>query len=360
MFSLEEYRVLREGAGLADRSAFGRLRVAGADRRRYLQGLLTNDIEALAPGTGCYAAYLTPQGRMIADMRLFETGDALLVNLDERVAPTVHERWSRFVFSEDVEVTDVTGSTAEIGLYGPAAPGVLADALGRAAFAWLARDHASASKEFGLPAEAPTAQGLLSMPIHANSRVNFGGSPLFLLRSDEVGVPGFDLVVPIEREADLRALLKEAGATPVGAAALETCRVEAGRPLFHADMDEDTIPLEAGIDDRAISLTKGCYVGQEIIIRVLHRGQGRVARRLVGLTLDPASPVPARGDHVRSGDREIGSITSAVFSPALSRPIALGYVHRDFVDPGTVVTVSHAAHLIHATVAALPFVSVTG
>ena len=99
-------------------------------------------------------------------------------------------------------------------------------------------------------------------------------------------------------------------------------------------MDDDTIPLEAGIEDRAISLTKGCYVGQEIIIRVLHRGQGRVARRLVGLALEPSAIVPAKGDRIRSGEREVGTVTSAVASPALGRPLALGYVHRDFAGAG--------------------------
>jgi folate-binding protein YgfZ len=117
-------------------------------------------------------------------------------------------------------------------------------------------------------------------------------------------------------------------------------------------MDTDTIPLEAGIDDRAISRTKGCYVGQEVIVRVMDRGHGRVARRLIGLAFDPAAAVPAPGAHVSSGDREIGRVTSAVWSPALARPIALGYVHRDFVEPGTIVSVAGAS----AVVAELPFV----
>ncbi len=131
----------------------------------------------------------------------------------------------------------------------------------------------------------------------------------------------------------------DAGAILVDADVAETCRIENGRPAFGKDMTEDTIPLEAGIEDRAISLTKGCYVGQEIIIRVLHRGQGRVARRLVGLTFDPTAAAPARGSAIRGGDREIGAVTSAVWSPALGRPIAMGYVHRDFVEPGTAVVV---------------------
>jgi folate-binding protein YgfZ len=122
-------------------------------------------------------------------------------------------------------------------------------------------------------------------------------------------------------------------------------------PLFGSDMDEETIPLEAGIESRAISFTKGCYVGQEVIIRVLHRGHGRVARKLVGLTLD-GEAVPEPGAAIRGGDRQIGAVTSSAFSPALQRPIALGYVHRDFLEPGTTVAIGDRT----ATVSTLPFV----
>jgi folate-binding protein YgfZ len=131
----------------------------------------------------------------------------------------------------------------------------------------------------------------------------------------------------------------------------ETLRIETGVPRFGRDMDEETIPLEAGIESRAISFTKGCYVGQEVIIRVLHRGHGRVARKLVGLTID-GSDVPQPGTRIASGDREIGEVTSSTMSPALQRPIALGYVHRDFVEPGTNVTIG----TVGAHVAPLPFV----
>ncbi len=132
----------------------------------------------------------------------------------------------------------------------------------------------------------------------------------------------------------------------------EAIRIEAGVPRFHRDMDEDTIPLEAGIESSAISMTKGCYVGQEVIIRVLHRGHGRVVRKLVGLTFDHGARVPVAGAVVRRNDREVGHITSACASPALLRPIALAYVHRDFVEPGTVVS----ADDLRADVTRLPFV----
>ena len=137
---------------------------------------------------------------------------------------------------------------------------------------------------------------------------------------------------------------------PLDPADAEAIRIEAGIPLFHRDMDEQTIPLEAGLESRAISFSKGCYVGQEVVIRVLHRGHGRVARKLTGLVLE--GDAPAAGASVRAADREIGHVTSAAMSPALGRPIALAYLHRDFLAPGTAVTVDG----VHGEVRELPLV----
>src|SRR5207249_11896782 len=142
-----------------------------------------------------------------------------------------------------------------------------------------------------------------------------------------------------------------AGAAPLDASGADAIRVEAGIPVFHRDMDEQTIPLEAGLESRAISFTKGCYVGQEVIVRVLHRGHGRVARKLVGLILDDGA-APAAGAIVRSGEREVGRITSGAMSPALKKPIALAYIHRDFVAAGTVLAIDGG----NAVVVEPPFV----
>jgi len=180
------------------------------------------------------------------------------------------------------------------------------------------------------------------------------GSSVIVTRAAGTGEPGFDLYVESARGGELRRALIEAGAAEVDADTAEAIRIEAGVPLFHRDMDEETIPLEAGIESRAISFSKGCYVGQEVIIRVLHRGHGRVARRLVGLRLE-GDVVPPAGARIRAGDREIGEVTSSTRSPALQTPIALGYVHRDFVEPGTKVTLDGAT----AEVVTLPFVPAT-
>lgn len=317
---------MREGAGLVPGSRTGRVALTGADRRSYLQGLLTNDIDALVPGTGCYAALLTAQGRMITDMRVLELGDAVLLDVPAQQATAIRDHLDRFVITEDVSVADVTSTRAEIGLYGPAAIDVLQ----------------AAGTEGGAPAA-----------LHASTNVRIAGVPALLVRSDAYGAGGFDLIAAAEEMPPIEAALIAAGAVRASDQDAETVRIESGRPRFGADLDADTIPLEAGLEERAISRTKGCYVGQEVIVRVLDRGQGRVARRLVGLTLPASATVPAPGAALRANGRDVGRVTSATFSPALARPIALGYVHRDFVEPGTRVEIDGSGEAI---VAALPLV----
>jgi folate-binding protein YgfZ len=187
----------------------------------------------------------------------------------------------------------------------------------------------------------------------ASTRGRIGGADVAIVRSDAAGVPGFDLLTAAANVPAIEAALLGAGAVRASDADVETVRVESGKPRFGRDMDTDTIPLEAGLEDRAISRTKGCYVGQEVIVRVLDRGQGRVARRLVGLALPAKAPVPAAGTKLQATGKDAGRVTSAVFSPALARPIALAYVHRDFVEPGTHLQIDGSGE---AVVAALPLV----
>jgi folate-binding protein YgfZ len=319
------YEALRRGGGLFDRTDMGRILLTGADRRSYLQGLLTNDIAALTPGTGCYATMLTAQGRMMTDMRVLELGDSVLLDLPLKVAASIRDHLDRFIFSEDVAVTDVTEARAEIGIYGPGALDVLVRA--------------------GMEGGAPSL-------LFESTRVRLAGGDAIIVHSDDAGISGYGLMVDAARANPLTAALLAAGAVRVTPADAEAVRIESGRPRFGIDMDADTIPLEAGLEERAISRSKGCYVGQEVIVRVQDRGHGRVAKRLVGLTVDADGPVPTAAARIDSGDREIGRVTSAIRSPALARPIALGYVHRDFVEPGTRVAVDDAP----AVVTRLPFV----
>ena len=323
----DESTAIREGAALEIAQDRARIAVSGRDRATYLQGLLTNDIPALTRGTGCYAAWLTAQGRMTTDMHVLEAGDMILLDVPAATRESVLQRLDQFIFSEDVQLGDLTPALAEVTVHGPRA----------------------AER---IEAAVPGASGLAAWSQYTNARVEFSGSPLVIARIDRLGVPGYTLYVETARADDLARALESGGAVRVSAMALEVARVEAGYPLFGVDMDEDTIPLEAGIEGRAISMTKGCYVGQEVIIRVLHRGHGRVVRRLVGLRLRDGTA--SRGARIHAGGRDIGVVTSSVTSPRLG-PIALGYVHRDFVEPDTAVEVDAASGGVPAVVSALPF-----
>ncbi len=323
------YQAARQRAASIDRSHRGRLLVRGKDRASYLQGLLTNDIVALTEGTGCYAAYLTAQGRMISDLWIYELGDVIMIDLPGiATKDTVLAKLDQFIFSEDVQLGDVTDAFAQIAVVGPESARIVSTLLGE------------------------RIDRLAALPEHGCLRGSIDGGPAIVTRVTDTGEPGFDVYVERERVGAFKAALAAADVVDADAATADVLRVEAGVPAFHHDMDEETIPLEAGIEPRAISLTKGCYVGQEVIIRVLHRGHGRVARKLVGLTIDGAN-VPARGSIVTGAEKEIGEITSSVRSIALDRPIALAYLHRDFLEPGTTVSVNGT----NALVTPLPFVA---
>jgi folate-binding protein YgfZ len=334
------YHAFRTGAALVERADRALLAVTGRDRASYLQGLLTNDIKAIGPGRGCYAAYLTPQGRMIADVRVFELGDRLLLSLPAAGAAAVRDRLDSLVFSEDVQVGDLGPDWIALGLYGPAAAAAVAPVVGR---------------NFSSATGPANDVSLADWPPFHHTQVEVEGAPVVVAASDEFGIRGFDLFADRRAVEAIRARLAAAGAVEAGVPALEAIRIESGVPAFGADMDADTIPLEAGLEHRAISFTKGCYVGQEVIVRVRDRGHGRVARRLVGLIVDDEE-IPEPGDRLFAGDRDAGRVTSAVRSPALGRPIALGYLHRDFVEPGTRVSVARGDRRLDAMVAALPFV----
>ncbi len=325
--SLGGYEAARYRAGLVNRADRGRIVVSGRDRASYLHGLLTNDIETLKVGQGCYAAYLTAQGRMITDLCVYELGDVILLTLPRFVKDAVLAKLDQFVFSEDVQLGDATDAFAGAAVVGPRAAIVAAQVL------------------------CGQSEALSALAEHGNCRALFHSQPAIVLQIADVGQPGYELLVDAALATALRDELHAAGAVDVDEVAAEALRVEAGVPKFGRDMAEDTIPLEAGIEERAISMTKGCYVGQEVIVRVLHRGHGRIARKLVGLTFS-GDEVPSAGSHAQMDGHEIGRVTTSVWSPALGRGIALAYLHRDFIAPGTRVDVNGTS----GEVVALPFV----
>jgi tRNA-modifying protein YgfZ len=305
------YRVLREGAGMIDRSGRGKLIVSGADAATFLQGQLTNDVEAIAPGEGCYAALLDRKGHVQADMRVLRLGpEQFWIDLEPEATATVSRHLSLYRVGQEVEIADLTEDRAMLSIVGPGAATV-------------------------------TAVGVLS-PEHAHQELTLGKAAARAVATDL----GLDLIYAAGDANGVAAALLDAGAERVSEQAAEIVRVESGRPRFGREMSTATLPQEAGIDDRAVSFTKGCYIGQETVARLHYKGKPN--RHLRGLRLD--QPVAA-GEPITLGDRELGRIGTAVISPALG-PIALAVIRRE-AEPGAQVTVGEGE--IRAQVVALPF-----
>lgn len=315
------YDSAHAGAVWTERSQEGRVEVRGADRLSWLQGLLSNDVASLIAGQGCYATYLTPQGRMIADVRVLVREDAVWIDLPGQVKDAVLARLEMFVISEDIELRDLVPAVSRVAVHGPDAAHAIAAAL--------VEDEGH---------RAACAAALAALSAHAHLAHPWRGHDVLVAADPRLAVPGFDLyVAQAQRDAILEAL-RTAGVAPSDESTWHLLHVEAGQPRFGIDMDEDTIPLEAGLETDAISFTKGCYVGQEIIVRMRDRGHGRVAKRLMRLVAaapDPGpSPVFAAGAVLVADDREVGRVTSAAWSPRAGRTIGLGYVQRAQAEPG--------------------------
>ncbi len=340
MLSLDGYQAARERSVVADRSGRGTIVITGGDRISLLHNLLTNDIADLGPGRGCYSAYLTPQGRMIADMRVVVRDDRVLLDVEPSVTHDLLERLDLSIFAEDVQVADRTASTAILRVAGPASVATIAGAFGNL-----------------FPGLQPVSDEMTALGEYDSREWMVNHRNVVIVRDDSLGVIGYDVLIGCEHAAELEQALQAAGAVAIEEPTFEVLRIEAGRPRFGVDMDSDTIPLEAGIEQRAISFTKGCYPGQEVIVRILHRGHGRVARRLVGLTLD-GETMPSPADSIVAAENVIGRVTSVAWSPALARSIALGYVQRGSSDPGTRVAIEHAGARVEAVVSPLPFRSI--
>jgi folate-binding protein YgfZ len=279
-------------------SSRARLQLTGADRVRFLHGMVTNDIEALAPGAGCHAAMLTPKGKMLADLVVYCEPERLVLELDGALGEKIHSTIEKHVIMDDVEVARLDG--AEWGVYGDEAAGALG------------------------VGELP--------PYHF---VETAGRRI--ARTPELGVAGYHVFGERPPLAGARELTDEE---------FEILRVEAGTPLYGRDMGEDRLPIEAGVTD-AVSFTKGCYLGQEVIARATNLGH--INRKLVGLRL--SAPAPAGAKLSAPARAEAGVITSSVVSPRFGA-IALGYLHRTLWEPGTEVVVEGGAT---ARVCSLPF-----
>ncbi|MBM4377979.1 MAG: folate-binding protein YgfZ [Deltaproteobacteria bacterium] len=311
-FPLDE-SALRQSAGLLDASGREAVRLVGPERASFLHGMVTQDVEGLAPGRWAYAAACTAKGAMVADCRVLVRAEELWLDTEPGYGERLLGHLSRFLISEDAELHGASDERAVLVLVGPAAPQVA---------------------------------GAAGLPVPEGNAVADGPDGTWLLQHALYGVPAVEVFVPVAGKEALKAKLAAAGATLLPLAALETLRVEAGVGRMGADMDEVTIPLEANLE-RGIHYQKGCYLGQEVIARVTFRGQ--VNKKLSGLRFTGA--LPARGTELRKGEKVVGRVTSAVQSPGFGA-IGLGYVHRLFLEPGTELELPDGSR---ATVGSLPF-----
>jgi folate-binding protein YgfZ len=282
--------------------------------------MLTNDIKGLAPGQSCLAVAVTNKGKLVADLRVFQRSDAAWLELAaDRAAPLL-DHLNRHLIMEECTIEDQSTGSAWIGLHGPRATEIL----------------------------KKLSPSLPELAEHAQADIAIGGGSAVAIGAREFGLPGYDLWLSPDRAAAVWEALRSAGASPMGADACEILRIEAGIPRFGAELDEDTLPLEAGLD-RTINYEKGCYVGQEVLARVTYRGH--VNRKLTGLWL--AGDAPARpGEALTHDGQPAGEIRSSIRSPHFARPIALAYVRRELVPEGTQLKLPDGRE---GTVTALPF-----
>lgn len=312
----DQYRIITSRAAWIDRAASGRLKFVGRDATAFLQGLLTNDVSQLEPGHGVYAAWLTPLGRMVTDIVVLHRGACLLGLVGTGLGTSLAARFDQLIFTEELVVSDASGEFAELAVTGASAVDILAAALG---------------------ADAAALGSLTEL-----SQIDVDGG--FVIRTGDSTYPSFHVLVDPAKRETLVARLEAAGSVAMDEEMSTALRIEAGRGRWGHDLGDDVIPLEAGLLERAISTSKGCYVGQEIVIRILHRGGGRVAKRLVTLAFAPdVADAPAPRVTLEAGGVVVGHITSAAFSPGRGCVVALGYLHRDAAEVGRDVLVTGSA-----------------
>ncbi|MDP2606476.1 MAG: aminomethyltransferase family protein [Deltaproteobacteria bacterium] len=323
-----EYETVRRAVGLFDLSHRGLLQFTGPDRLTFLQGMLSNDLRPLKTFDGQYATLLSQQGKVLADLRVLCALNSLYLDFWENLKDRIIEHLNRYLVADEVEIADRSGEYATLSLQGTNAETLLRDVTG--------------------PADLPSQSAHHAM-------INLEGAAVCVVRAGHADEPGFDLIIPNAAVESIARRLtdsgKQFGIRWVGGEAQNLLRIEAGVPRYGIDFSEENLLLEVGLD-HAVSFTKGCYLGQEVVERI--RSRGHVNRKLCGLSLDGQTPAES-GDVIQVDGKEIGRVTSSVVSPRLKRPIALGYLQKDFWNAGTTVTINRAGAQIRAVVTALPF-----
>jgi folate-binding protein YgfZ len=318
-----QYRAAMQGVLALDRSHLAVVSVRGKDRESFLQNMLTNDVRSLAPGTGIPAAFLNNKGKLVSDLLVFKEKDRFLLQMERERAEPLRKALDRYIISEDVALDSRLDEEATFSLEGPGASAILGELAGIRPYDLdeLAHLHFRSSSVAGVPARVVAMRRALT--------------------------PRFDVTASPGSAKGLLERARQLGALLGGESVRETRRLEASTPRFGIDMDESHFPLEAGLDE-AVSFQKGCYIGQEYVARLAHRGH--LNRRLSGLRL-PGNEPPAAGSAVLRGSEEAGAVTSSAFSPAFEGILAFAYLKRGHWEPGTELTLDGR----RATVSALPF-----
>jgi folate-binding protein YgfZ len=319
---LQGYLAVREGgAGLIDLSARDRLLVSGSEAAQFLNGLITNDMKTLELNSWMPAAFANVQGRLLAAVRVIHRDDGFVIDTENATGETVAKLLERFTFAGDFHLKNLADVT-QLSIQGKSAGGMLGVVLG---------------------------EDLSGLGRKAVARIGWQNEQITIIRSTHTAEDGFDLFLARPAGESLRDALLAAGARTVSDDVFEILRIEAGMARYGVDMDETNVVTETNLED-AVSFTKGCYLGQEIIVRIKHRGH--VAKKLTGIVLAKDGTIESGAKILSADDKEVGRVTSSTFSPHLDRTIALGYLKYDFLEPGTSVKIGES----FGEVSELPFI----
>lgn len=303
-----EYRVAREAVALLDTNWHAVMHLTGPDRVRYLNAIVSNNVQSLAEGRGTLALLLNPQGHILAELEIYVLPNKILVLSHASVRPRTVSTLDKYIVMDDVQLDDLTDKVGTVAIEGPRAAAIIRQAS-------------------GVP--------LQDLPEMAVKEVAIDRIPCQLMRRSHFGEMGAELVVRRDRLTwlwqKLLPVMKAHGGEPVGMVALNALRLEAGTPWFPVDFNDSVIPQEAAIQDTHVSFSKGCYTGQEIVERV--RSRGHVNRKRVYLRFSMSQP-PLPGTKLHADGKEVGYVTSAAFSPRATVAIGMGYARTEQIAPG--------------------------
>ncbi|MHB8483953.1 MAG: CAF17-like 4Fe-4S cluster assembly/insertion protein YgfZ [Nitrospiria bacterium] len=326
---LKEHQAVRNGVGLFNFNSYGKIEIKGNDRVKFLQGLTTNDLKGLSEGKGQLTVLPTVKGKIASIALVFNYPEYLLLIVHPELREKTIQILNRYKIGTDARIEDVTEKMGLLSIQGPKTENVLKD---------LIQD------------ELPV------LPAYHYFSTKIRNVPVQLIHHGWSGESGVDLLVSSREFTTIwEELLKKGtphGITPVGVNAYETLRIEAGLPRYGQELSEEILPQEAGLEAKAISYTKGCYIGQETIARLHYLGHTN--RSLVGLYVNHPD-LPQKDDRIISGEKILGAVTSAVFSPWLQKTVAMAYIQRQFIQPGTPVEIDHQDKKLSAVVTELPF-----